>query len=145
MSKYTLVLDSSQINEFSGTNRFLSNFYIEPDRTNVEAEYQRFKCQYESDKLLFTPYMNPFKAKQLGRKIKIRADWELIKLGVMWALVLKKFEEHPELKKLLLDTKDKLLIEGNHWNDTYWGVCNGKGLNHLGNVLMTVRKQLQNA
>lgn len=27
--------------------------------------------------------------------------------------------------------------------DTVWGVCNGKGLNHLGRLLMDVRKKLK--
>lgn len=34
------------------------------------------------------------------------------------------------------------LIEGNHWGDTYWGVCYGQGLNHLGKTLARVRAEL---
>ena len=36
--------------------------------------------------------------------------------------------------------KGKILIEGNWWKDTYWGVCDGKGQNKLGELLMKVRK-----
>ena len=43
---------------------------------------------------------------------------------------------------MLLDTGGAVLIEGNTWNDTFWGACNGKGLNHLGRILMTLRHDL---
>ena len=33
-------------------------------------------------------------------------------------------------------------IEGNTWNDTFWGVCNGQGQNWLGKILMLVRSEL---
>lgn len=35
------------------------------------------------------------------------------------------------------------LIEGNAWNDTFWGVCNGVGENWLGQLLMERRAELQ--
>ena len=43
------------------------------------------------------------------------------------------------------DTNNEELIEGNTWNDTYWGVCNGRGQNHLGKILMKVRSLLKEA
>ena len=49
----------------------------------------------------------------------------------------------PELKKLLLATDDMLLVEGNTWGDTYWGVCNGIGFNMLGKLLVELRSQLR--
>ena len=48
----------------------------------------------------------------------------------------------PELRTKLADTEDEELIEGNTWNDTYWGVCRGVGENHLGKLLMEVREML---
>ena len=35
------------------------------------------------------------------------------------------------------------LIEGNTWNDTYWGVCNGVGKNTLGQLLMKIREEIR--
>ena len=52
--------------------------------------------------------------------------------------VFRKFR-NPHLKELLLATGTAELIEGNTWNDTYWGVCNGKGKNMLGKTLMDCR------
>ncbi len=34
------------------------------------------------------------------------------------------------------------LIEGNHWNDTFWGICNGNGENNLGKILMKIRHEI---
>jgi predicted NAD-dependent protein-ADP-ribosyltransferase YbiA (DUF1768 family) len=53
-----------------------------------------------------------------------------------------KFSRNPELRVKLLNTGDLQLVEGNYWGDTFWGVCNGKGENHLGKILMRVRKEL---
>ena len=45
----------------------------------------------------------------------------------------------PELREKLLATGDEELIEGNWWNDKFWGVCKGEGCNMLGLILMEVR------
>lgn len=46
---------------------------------------------------------------------------------------------------MLLATGSEELIQGNTWNDTFWGVNHQhpKGLNHLGRILMDVRSQLR--
>lgn len=49
----------------------------------------------------------------------------------------------PTLRKLLLDTGNAKLIEGNTWNDTFWGVCRGKGQNNLGLILQKLRAEFQ--
>ena len=41
----------------------------------------------------------------------------------------------------LINTGDAILIEGNTWGDTYWGVCDGVGENRLGKLLMEVREE----
>ena len=43
---------------------------------------------------------------------------------------------------LLLATGDAKIVEGNTWGDVFWGVCNGVGENHLGEILMKVRQDL---
>ncbi|WVX87347.1 hypothetical protein EniLVp02_0008 [Vibrio phage EniLVp02] len=48
----------------------------------------------------------------------------------------------PELCQMLVNTFPYTLIEGNNWGDTFWGVCDGKGLNYLGILLMNTRKNL---
>ena len=43
----------------------------------------------------------------------------------------------------LLETGDVYLEETNTWGDVFWGVCNGKGENMLGQVLMLIRDELK--
>jgi predicted NAD-dependent protein-ADP-ribosyltransferase YbiA (DUF1768 family) len=46
-------------------------------------------------------------------------------------------------KRMLMQTGERQLIEGNTWGDTYWGVCDGEGENNLGKLIMQVRKELR--
>lgn len=66
------------------------------------------------------------------------------KLEVMLYGLREKFK-HKHLRTMLLSTGDAELIEGNYWNDTYWGVClkTNTGENHLGRLLMQVREELR--
>jgi predicted NAD-dependent protein-ADP-ribosyltransferase YbiA (DUF1768 family) len=34
------------------------------------------------------------------------------------------------------------IVENNTWNDTYWGVCNNVGENHLGKLLTEIKEEL---
>lgn len=135
------------IDSFAGEYAFLSNFYDAIIHfgaftyLNSEAAFQAQKCISESDKQQFCE-LPPGKAKRLGRKVLLRNDWEDVKDEVMYRVVLAKFSQHPTLAQQLYDTRDAELIEGNDWNDTYWGVCNGVGENKLGKILMKVRSDL---
>lgn len=84
-------------------------------------------------------------AAQLGRcrKERIKKNWDNIKQNVMYDAVKAKFTQHPDLKQLLLDTKDAKIIEHTE-NDDYWGDGgDGKGKNVLGKILMRVREELK--
>lgn len=67
-----------------------------------------------------------------------------VKLGFMEEIVRAKFLQNPHLAGKLLATKERQLVEGNTWGDTYWGVDirTGQGENHLGRILMQVRNEL---
>jgi predicted NAD-dependent protein-ADP-ribosyltransferase YbiA (DUF1768 family) len=49
----------------------------------------------------------------------------------------------PEFGDRLLETGNLYIEETNTWNDTYWGVCGGKGRNKLGKILMVIREDLR--
>lgn len=137
-----------KIDKFDDDFAFLSNFY--PATINMdgmsfqssEAAYQAQKCLNIVDKFQFCN-LSPHAAKKLGRKVRIRPDWEDIKDGVMARILSLKFRQHPDLGNLLIATGDAELIEDNHWRDTYWGVCDGVGKNRLGKLLMQVRNELR--
>lgn len=138
---------NKKIDTFDGENSFLSNFFFSPfvykgiPYLNAEAAYQSMKT-LDVNKRMFFSDSSPKLAKKFGRKLKIREDWEDVKLEVMLDIVRTKFR-NKDLKEKLLSTGDAYLEEGNYWNDTFWGVCNGVGKNHLGNILMLTREELK--
>lgn len=147
------------IDKFEGRYRFLSNFYPCEIKhkgiiyNSVETYYIAMKVTdmqlisgvyyTAADFRKIVSKMDPSEAKKLGKKIKLRTDWENKKLDFMNWAVREKFKNE-ELSNLLLSTGDKELIEGNWWGDIYWGVCNGKGENNLGKILMSVRDEIRN-
>jgi ribA/ribD-fused uncharacterized protein len=78
-------------------------------------------------------------SKKIGKSVPIRDDWDAIKYDIMSAVVFDKYYRHKELRKALLSTGYKHLEETNHWKDTFWGVCDGKGHNKLGQIHMSIR------
>ncbi len=84
-------------------------------------------------------------AAELGRsrKAPIRSDWETVKDEIMYRAVLQKFKTHQALAALLLSTAQEHIVE-NAPGDYYWGCGkDGTGLNKLGKILMSVRKDIQ--
>lgn len=137
------------IQEFRDKYFFLSNFYstyIEYDGLvymNAEAAFQSAKCLEYNDRKNFMD-LSPRQAKAKGRRVKLRPDWEEVKLDILYEVVKNKFIQNDTLRVLLIDTYPKYLEEGNTWNDTFYGVCRGKGQNHLGKILMRIREELIN-
>lgn len=134
------------ITEFSGEYYFLSNFFPAPVTyvgytfQNSEAAFHSAKCPARMAE--FCP-LSPSEAKHLGRHIQLRTDWETVKDSIMYEVCKAKFTQNPELAKLLIDTGDSELIEGNTWGDKVWGVCNGEGENRLGKILMKIRDEIR--
>lgn len=99
---------------------------------------------------------SPAEAKKLGREIKnynetlwLAARFEIVKQGNYH-----KFNQHPDLKTFLLNTKDRALVEASPV-DAIWGIGMAsdhkdilnpekwQGLNLLGFALMEVRDELK--
>jgi ribA/ribD-fused uncharacterized protein len=72
-----------------------------------------------------------------------RRDWDDVKVGVMREILRAKVEQHPYVKKKLLDTGDRELIEDS-WRDDEWGWGPNKdGKNLLGKLWMEIRAELR--
>ena len=135
------------IDRFDGTKyRFLSNFWLADVYyegciyPSTEHAYQAAKTLDIDARKMIQEAPSPGKAKRLGQMVVYRPNWENIKYSVMEYLLRQKFN-HSELKQLLLETGLEELIEGNTWGDVYWGVCDGKGENNLGKILMDLRRE----
>jgi ribA/ribD-fused uncharacterized protein len=141
------------IDSFTGEFAFLSNFSphevaFELTAGNfvivptVEHAFAASKTRMTDRRLEIISAPTPGKAKRIGRKVVLREDWENIKLSVMEELLRDKFSRHDALADKLVATGNQELIEGNHWHDTFWGVCNGIGENMLGKLLMDLRDEI---
>ncbi len=137
----------SKITSFSGRYRWLSNFW--PAEVHFEGlVYPTTENAYQASKTLDKNIrqefvtMTPGQAKRRGQEIEIHDDWERRKIDIMFSLNLRKFSK-ADLGKRLAETGDAEIIEGNTWDDTFWGVCEGVGENNLGIILMRLRTIMQ--
>ena len=134
------------IDSFRGDFGFLSNFYevsiwyLGKAYRSVEHAYQAFKATDEQSHELIRAAKTPGIAKHLGKSVVLTSDWEDRKVPLMRELLREKFK-NPLLRALLLATEDAQLIEGNTWNDFFWGICRGSGKNWLGRLLMEIREE----
>ena len=128
---------------------FMSNFYKSRIFLwgkwwqSTEAAYQSAKTFDDIEKESIRLAKTPRETRNLGQKVQMRADWDIIKYNVMKECVLAKFVQHHDLLEQLLATGDEELIEESPV-DSFWGCgADEKGQNMLGKILMEVRKELQ--
>jgi len=139
------------INQFKDKYTWLSNFapvYI----YTKDGFYPSVEHAYQAQKSIDTNWkeicMNtdksPGEIKKLSKKINLIKDWENNKVSIMKGLLREKFAQEP-FKTRLLKTGDEVIIEGNYWNDQFWGVClkTNKGKNVLGTLIMEIRSDLK--
>ena len=137
------------IDSFRNEYAFLSNYSASPFKDECGDFYPTMEHYFQAQKAtdlydfeLIRTAKTPGLAKKYGRQIKLTPDWESVKIDVMRKGLHFKFAI-PELRNKLLATGDEELVEGNTWGDTYWGVCNGVGENHLGKLLMELREEIR--
>lgn len=69
--------------------------------------------------------------------------WKDIKLSIMQEIVRCKMEQHEYIRKALLDSGDKYIVEMND-KDEFWGWGkNHKGRNELGKIWMQLRNEIK--
>jgi ribA/ribD-fused uncharacterized protein len=140
------------IKEFKGEYFFLSNFY-RADFTlrgiefpTAEHAFVYMKSTYDKRGSqaaeVFGNYLDspPAEIKGWGRKLDIDVKgWDNNKVAYMREIVHAKFSGVPGLAGKLVNTGAAMLVEGNDWNDRFWGRCDGAGKNVLGAILMEER------
>lgn len=136
------------VGRFTGPYRWLSNFYecqIDVDGIlypTVEHAFQAHKTLDPELRYKIALLGPPSAAKSAGRNLTLRPDWEEVKIDVMRDLLRQKFSQR-FFGKLLLQTGDSHLEEGNYWGDRFWGTCGGTGENNLGKLIMEIREELR--
>lgn len=141
------------IDKFEDEYAFLSNFYPSSVQEKgiryptIEHYFQAQKTLVPFERHAIAATATPGQAKQEGRRITLRGDWEQVKEQVMLDGLRLKFAI-PYLAEKLLATGDAELVEGNWWHDNTWGSCycakcqHLEGQNKLGKLLMLVRKEI---
>lgn len=146
--------ETGAVVSFRGEYAFLSNFFEHPVEvegvtypTNEHA-FQALKTRETSERYQVQQAPTPASAKARGRKVTMREDWGTARFEEMGRVLRAKFRD-PELRRKLLATGDRQLIEGNTWRDTTWGAIQDKnsgewkGRNELGKLLMQIRDELR--
>lgn len=146
---------------FYSSDDYMSNFYPSEIMLNgtiyccVEQILMSEKAKVFNDKGIYKEIMhtsNPTKIKTLGRKVKnFNNDiWLQHRDDILYNAIYAKFMQSSNLKKLLLNTKNKTLVEASP-TDKIYGVGlretddrilnenNWQGTNLLGKTLMRVR------
>jgi N-glycosidase YbiA len=147
------LIRTTQINEFRGTYRWLSNFHLTPIEfegivfPSTEHAYQAAKTEDMDVRRYMAGLIKPAEAMRYGRSFEARKDWDLMKVSIMNYVNREKYKVR-ENELLLLGTGDAPLYEGNRWGDHFWGVDydelikgNVVGQNNLGKILMQIRQE----
>lgn len=133
---------------------FLSNFhpaqvvYEGDPYPTVEHAFQAAKTLDAAERLQVREAKTPGSARYRGKRVRLRPDWESVKIFILEDLVRQKFED-PDLRARLLATGTEELVEVNTWRDRFWGKCLDKrtgeltGLSHLGRILMRLRERMR--
>ena len=139
--------------KFEDNYAFLSNMFPCNIKYNgyefpcVETGFQFAKCVCDEDRYKFFvngKLVDGYAARKIGRALsKIREDWDIMRIDIMYALLEDKFYNHPDLRQQLKDTGNVYLVEENTWGDKFWGVCDGEGSNLLGKMIMEIRHNIQ--
>lgn len=138
----------TRIDKFSGPHAWLSNFHpcdVKYDGVtypSTEHAYQAAKTLDHKERLEIKKANKASIAKSLGKSVKLRADWDSVKLDIMYYLCYQKFSKNADLGLLLRETGECHIEEGNDWGDRFWGTVKGRGSNHLGKILMRIREDL---
>lgn len=127
-----------------------SNFAASPIEMNVgwgfheyptvEHAFQAAKAVTDDDHQEIRMAPSPSIAKTIGRRIKLRPDWEEMKYEIMLDLLRAKFAI-PYFRSELLATGDREIREDSP-TDRVWGARDG-GQNLLGKALMQVRSEIR--
>lgn len=128
---------------------YMSNFYrarifIEGKWWDTtEHYYQALKTCDLDEQDRVRKAKTPKEARELGQKVQLRSDFDILKDSIMKKCVLAKFVQHHDIREQLLATNDEILIEDSPV-DYYWGCgADGSGKNMLGKILMEVRGELR--
>jgi len=98
---------------------------------NIKEQIRNTRSAHDSQKLAE------------ANRDKYRKDWSEVRLEIMKDILRAKVKQHSYVKKKLLESGEKELVEDS-WRDSFWGWGPNKdGENHLGKLWMEVREEFK--
>ena len=151
----------------NGMDAYFSNWYPSPFKDVNGQKYSDIEMwmMYKKAKLfkddemakkILTCWTNPVKSKSYGRKVKNfdQIIWDTHAKKIVYEGLLLKFDQNKKMKKHLLSTNDRLLVEASPY-DKIWGIgiriekakntpqALWPGNNWLGQCLVQARNKLR--
>lgn len=111
-----------------------------------EHAYHSEKFEDENVKELLHNARSAHDAQKIAEahRDKYRGDWTEVRIEIMKNILRAKVNQHPYVKKKLLESGTKELIEDS-WRDSFWGWGPNKdGQNQLGKLWMKIREEFKN-
>ena len=144
--EYTPADFPDSINMFKGAYDFLSNRY--PchivweglEYHSAETAFQASKCKDEKERKVFAGCSTD-KAVLKGKDLVPYPGWEEAQTSIMETILQAKFEQNPVLMRKLAETGNRVLLNANNKQETFWGIdlYSWTGENHLGRIIMNIR------
>jgi ribA/ribD-fused uncharacterized protein len=105
----------------------------------AEAAYQAYKNPGNLEYVLNqTNAITPKISKELGKAVKLRHNWDNIKEDIMKIVIKAKFEQHLDIRELLIGTGLRIIIKSSK-RTSFW---NKSPENRMGKLLMSIRMQI---
>lgn len=114
------------------------------DTSEAAYHWEKFPRHFDIRRAILTARSahEAFKIAE-AHKAEQRSDWYEVRVEIMRALVCAKAQQHDYVRRKLLETGRRQLIEDS-WRDNFWGIGpNGDGTNMLGRLWMEHRDVLR--
>ncbi len=114
------------------------------DTSEAAYHYQKFiGWGTPQDQILRAP--SAHEAYQVAQRWRhlVRDDWNSVRVDVMGEILRAKVAQHEYVRRKLLATGDRELVE-NSWRDGFWGWgADRSGQNQLGKLWMAIRAEIR--
>ena len=160
-----LIITEIMLNKKHKKSQDIVNFYEKEDKYGEFSNFSNypFVCDnkywrtaehyYQAQKFYLHPQIfnaiqkakTPNLAKEIAIKYidNIDQNWKFKKIPFMYNALYAKFTQDDDLRKLLLKTKEKYIVEKTKYDDFWGNGKNGQGKNILGKLLMHLRDEIQ--
>jgi ribA/ribD-fused uncharacterized protein len=118
---------------------------IKFDTSEAAYHWEKFNSKPWSTRNSIQTAISAHEAFKIAERFKSqrRPDWNEVKVGIMCEILWEKVRIHEYVRRKLLATGSRELVE-NSWRDDFWGWgADKQGLNMLGKLWMGIRDRIQ--